>query len=129
MSDELPEQLREAEPAEETMSVSQEDKPVAKSASPAGEEMAAHTGETRPADPKDADDILTHKLGGESEAGAERNAADAEVLDASRRRTRRAFVGFGAAAAAAYGFRRYLKDAPFNEMIPGLLHKTYGGER
>ena len=68
MSDELPEQLREAEPAEETMSVSQEDKPVAKSASPAGEEMAAHTGEARPADPKDADDILTHKLGGESEA-------------------------------------------------------------
>jgi hypothetical protein len=126
MSDELPEKLREAKPVEEMPSASQQNKPVAKSVSPTGEEMAARTGEARPVDPKDADDVLTHKLGGESEAVAERNATDTEVLAASRRRTRRAFVGFGAAAAAAYGFRRYLKDAPFDEMIPGLLHKTYG---
>ena len=125
MSDERPDHFREAHPAEKAMALSQQDKPVAKSASPAGEEKAAHRGEARPADPKDADDVLTRKLGGESKAVAERNAADAAVLAASRRRTRRAFVGFGAAAAAAYGFRRYLKEAPFDEMVPGLLHKTY----
>lgn len=51
--------------------------------------------------------------------------SDAAVRAASRRHTRRAFVGFGAAAAAAYGFRRYLQDAPFDQMIPGLLHETY----
>ena len=124
MSDERPEHFRKAHSAERTMSQSQQDKPVAKSASPAGEEKAAHR-EARPADPKNADDVLTRKLGGESKAVAERNAADAAVLAASRRRTRRAFVGFGAAAAAAYGFRRYLKEAPFDEMVPGLLHKAY----
>ena len=107
------------------MSLYQQDKPVAQSASPASEEKAVHEGGTRPADPKDADDVLTHKLGSETQAVAGRDAADAAVLAASRRRTRRAFVGFGAAAAAAYSFRRYLKDAPFDEMIPGLLHKAY----
>ena len=95
------------------------------SASLASEEKAVHKGETRPVDPKDADDVLTHKLGGEIQLAAGRDAADAAILAASRRRTRRAFVSFGAAAAAAYGFRRYLKDAPFDDMIPGLLHKAY----
>ena len=125
MNDERPGHSREAHLAEDAMSLSQQDKPVAQSASPAGEETAVHKGKTRPADPKDADDVLSHKLGGEIQADAERDAADAAVLAASRRRTRRAFVGFGAAAAAAYGFRRYLKDAPFDEMVPGLLHKAY----
>ncbi len=54
------------------------------------------------------------------------NAADAEVLAASRRRTRRAFVGFGLAAAGAYGVRSYLQDGPQQQMIPGLLHDGYG---
>jgi hypothetical protein len=125
MKEERPEDSRKANPAEKVMSPSQEDKAVAESASQAGEEKAARSGDARPADPKDADDVLTHKLGGESQAVAERNAADAAVLAASRRRTRRAFISFGAAAAAAYGFRRYLKDAPFEEMIPSLLQKTY----
>ena len=125
MSDGRPEHSREAHPAEDAMSLSQQDKPGALSASPSSEEKAVQKGEMRPADPNDADDVLTDKLGGESQAVAERNAADAVVLAASRRRTRRAFVSFGAAAAAAYGFRRYLKDAPFEEMVPGLLHKAY----
>jgi hypothetical protein len=125
MSDTRPEHSREAHPAEDGMSLSQQGKPVAQTASPANEEKAVHKGETRPADPKDADDVLTHKLSGETKAVAGRDAADAAVLAASRRRTRRAFVAFGAAAAAAYGFRRYLKDAPFDDMVPGLLHKAY----
>ena len=125
MKEKRPEEARKPNPPEKSILPSQEDKAVAESASLVGEEEAARSGDARPADPKHADDVLTHKLGGESEAVAERNAADAAVLAASRRRTRRAFVGFGAAAAAAYGFRRYLKDAPFEDMIPGLLHKTY----
>lgn len=103
----------------------QESKPVADSASPAGEASAAKEGLQRPADPQSADDVLTRKMPDEVPGGEERNAADAEVLADSRQRTRRAFVGFGIAAAAAYGVRRYLKDAPFDDMIPGLLHKGY----
>lgn len=125
MNDQQPEDSNVTHSETEALSTARQDKPVAESASPAGEEKVVHEGKARPADPRDADDVLTHKLGGESSAPAERNAADAAVLAASRRRTRRAFVGFGAAAAAAYGFRRYLQDAPFNQMIPGLLHKTY----
>ncbi len=123
--DERPGHFRETDPAEKAKALPQQDKPVAKSASPAGEEKAARSGEARPADPEHADDVLTHRLDGDSEVDAERNAADAAVLATSGRRTRRAFVGFAAAAAAAYGFRRYLKDAPYDDMIPGLLHKTY----
>ena len=124
MKGEQPEPRESAIPEGEATTAPQHDKPVAQSASPAGEDAAVQTGKARPADPQDPDDVLTHKLGDEIPA-TERNAADAAVLAASRRRTRRAFVGFGAAAAAAYGFRRYLKDAPFDEMIPGLLHKAY----
>ena len=125
MKDEHPEDQETLCPTVQAVSLPQHDKPVAQSASPAGEEEARSEGEVRPADPQDADDVLTHKMGGETPAVAERNAADAAVLAASRQRTRRAFVGFGVAAAAAYGFRRYLKGAPFDEMIPGLLHKGY----
>jgi nucleotide-binding universal stress UspA family protein len=106
MNDTRPEHSREAHAAEDAMSLSQQDKPVAQSASPASEERVVHKEKTRPADPKNADDVLTHKLGGEIQAVAERNAADAVVLAASRRRTRRAFVAFGAAAAAAYGYKQ-----------------------
>ena len=125
MRDEQREQSRKAHPGGDAMSLSQQDKPVAESAFPSGEGESADKGEARPADPKDVDDVLTRNLGGETPAATDRNAADAVVLAASRQRTRRAFVGFGAAAAAAYGFRRYLEKAPFDEMVPGLLHKTY----
>ncbi|GAA3751101.1 molybdopterin-dependent oxidoreductase [Terriglobus aquaticus] len=101
-------------------------KPVAESASEAGEAPAVHGGKARPADPTDADDVLTRSMPEEAPGGVERNEADAEVLAASRSRTRRAFVGFGLGIAGAYGLRRYLQGAPFDEMIPGLLHKTYG---
>ena len=125
MSDDQPDTPKEAQPEAEAAASCQEDKPIAQSASPSGEDEAAQKGEGRPADPQDADDVLTHKLNEQAPAGAERNAADADVLAASAKRTRRAFIGFAAAAAAAYGFRRYLKDAPFDEMIPGFLHKNY----
>jgi hypothetical protein len=115
----------QAEQAESESSLSlQDDKPVAQSSSPGGEEETVHEGEARPADPQDADDVLTHKLGGQALVTAERNAADVAVLVASRQRTRRAFVGLAAGVAAAYGFRRYLQSEPTNEMIPSLLRRN-----
>ena len=115
----------EPAPVKERQTTSQQDKSVTSSASPAGEEPEALAGHVRPADPRDADEVLTAKLPDHGRAGEATLQADAAVLAESRRRTRRAFVGFGLAAAGAYGFKRYLDSAPFNEMIPGLLHKTY----
>ena len=125
MNEAQPEDRKPATSASDAMPEHQSAKPVAESASPALEEASAQEGKARPADPQDADDVLTHKAGGETPAAVDRDVADAAVLSASCHRTRRAFVGFGAAALAAYGFRRYLEDAPFDEMIPWLLHKTY----
>jgi hypothetical protein len=51
MKEERPEDSRKANPAEKVMSPSQEDKAVAESASQAGEEKAARSGDARPADP------------------------------------------------------------------------------
>ena len=68
---------------------------------------------------------MPHKLGSEGSSAEERNPADAGVLLASRKRTRRAFIGLAAGAAAAYGLRRYLADGPTDEMIPNLLHRSY----
>ena len=79
-------------------------KPVAQSASPEGETEAVHQGRARPADPQDTDDVMTRRLGGGDSAPDERASADAAVLAASRQRTRRAFIGLAAGAAAAYGF-------------------------
>ena len=104
---------------------SQESKAIAQSASPGGEAEAVHRGEARPADPQNPDDVMTHKLGGGGPAAQEMNSADAEILDFSRKRTRRAFVGLATGAAAAYGLRRYLADGPMDEMIPRLLHGNY----
>jgi hypothetical protein len=125
MNDAQPEDQKPTSPDSDAMPEHQSAKFVVESASPALEEASAKKGKARPADPQDADDVLTQKAGGETPAAVDRDVADAAVLSASRHRTRRAFVGFGAAALAAYGFRRYLEDAPFDEMIPGLLHKTY----
>jgi hypothetical protein len=80
--------LQAGQPLAEPASSSQDNKPVAQSASPGGEDEAVREGEARPADPQDADDVLTHKLRGQAPSAAERNAADAAVLVASRRRTR-----------------------------------------
>jgi hypothetical protein len=131
MSGEQPDNPREetplqaGQPVAEPASPSQGNKPVAQSASPGGEDEAVREGEARPADPQDADDVLTHKLGDQAPSAAKRNAADAAVLAASRRRTRRAFVGLAAGTAAAYGLRRYLKSGPTDEMIPSLLRGNY----
>jgi len=125
MSDEWPEAHGEASQRVEETLPPQDEKPVAQSASSAGEDEAVQNNEAQPADPQEANDVLRHTLESERPAISEQTLADAAVLATSRRRTRRAFVGFGAAAAAAYSFRRYLKDAPFDQMIPGLLHKNY----
>ncbi len=131
MSSELPEDTRKVTPVPTkesgigVSSPSQEHKPDEQSASPSGEDEAVREGRARPAAPQDADDVLTHKLNNQAPSAVERNTADAAVLAASRTRTRRAFVGLAAGAAAAYGLRRYLEDGPTTEMIPSLLHANY----
>ncbi len=89
-------------------------KPLAGSANPQGEAP----GDGRPADPKDADDVMTHRVPGTE-------AADAAVLAASRRRTRRSFVLAGAGAVAGFGFYRWLDREPEDEMLPRLLRRTF----
>ncbi len=51
--------------------------------------------------------------------------ADAAVLAASRRHTRRSFLVAGAGAAAAYGFYRYLDTADRMEMQPPPIANIY----
>ena len=100
-------------------------KSAAESASPEREPVAAQQGEMRPEDPKDADDVLKKKMPegvGDNKATA---AADAEVLAASRRRTRRSFLIGGAAAAGAYGFYHWLDYGPHRDMLPSLIDRTY----
>ncbi len=95
----------------------QKSKPVVESASLETENAAAFEEATRPADPSDADDVLTKRMPG-------REAGDAAVLAESRRHTRRAFVVGGAAAAAGYGFYRYIDDGPREDMQPTLLRRS-----
>ena len=52
------------------------------------------------------------------------NASDAEVLTASRRHTRRSFAVAGVAAAAAYGFYRWLGNGPSDEGGDNFLRRT-----
>lgn len=105
-------------PADEPLDVeAQQAKPVAESASPAAAEPVHEERSDRPVDPRDADDVLTKRLPGQE-------AADAAVLAASARHTRRAFVVAGAAAAAGYGFYRYLDTGPQDDMQPTLLRRS-----
>ena len=103
----------------------QGEKPVAQSASPEGESLQAQTGKSRPADPKAADDLLTHKVASGKAGEKAVQAADAMVLAESRHRTRRAFLVGGASAAAAYGFYRWLDYGPHDNMLPTLVDRTY----
>ena len=108
-------------------------KPEAESAAPQNETPEVIAGHARPADPRDADDVLTHKMpaaleDNESRQAADdesRQAADAAVLAASGRRTRRTFLIGGAAASAAAGFYHWLRTGSQNEMLPTLLHRVY----
>ena len=94
-------------------------KPVAHRASPEGEPPEAEAGQRRPADPKSADDVLTHKVNGPEQA------ADAAVLAESRRHTRRAFMVGSAAAVAAYGFYHWLDYGPHENALPTLVDRGY----
>ncbi len=51
--------------------------------------------------------------------------ADAEILAASRRHTRRSFVAGTLGAAAAFGLYRYLDDGPQKDMQPRALAEAY----
>jgi hypothetical protein len=103
----------------------QAEKPVAQSASSAGESGTVQAGEARPAAPKAADDVLTHRMPELASDHVAQAAADAVVLADSKQRTRRAFVGFTVAAAAGFGFYRFLDEEPEEEMIPRLLRRTF----
>ncbi len=93
------------------MTPPQDEKPLAESAHPAAEPAPVLEGKQRPVDPQDADDVLTRRV-------QESEAADREVLAASRRHTRRSFVLAGAAAAAGYAGYHALEIAPEREMQP-----------
>ncbi len=96
----------------------QHGKPMAESASPPQESAAVHAGEQRPVDPKDADQVMTHRLPGHEEA-------DAAVLAASRSQTRRAFLVAGVAAAGAVGFYEWLDHGAQDGMQPTLLRRSF----
>lgn len=93
-------------------------KPVAESAAPEAEGEPALAVQKRPADPQDADDILSERVPGSE-------AADAAVLADSRRHTRRAFLLTGVGAAAGYGLYHLLGDAPQDGMQPLPLRKAF----
>ena len=97
--------------------VQQGNKPVAASASPAGEPEVVKAGAARPEDPQDADDVMARRMPGH-------DAADAAVLAASRSHTRRAFVGAAAASAAGFGLYYWLDHAPDDDMQPAPLRKA-----
>ncbi len=96
----------------------QEGKPLAESASPAGEAEAVREGEQRPADPESADDVLRRRVEG-------REAADAAVLADSRRQSRRSFLVAGLGAAAGFGLYEAVERAPSEDMQPAPLRKAF----
>ncbi len=96
----------------------QQQKPTAKSADPLTAPEPNLQAEQRPQDPQDADDVMTRRLPGHEKA-------DAEVLAASRRQTRRAFVVAAASTAAGYGFYEWLSLGPRDKMQPVALERAY----
>ncbi len=88
------------------------------SANPEAEPPEVEAGEQRPVDPEDADDVLTEPMPGAEEA-------DAAVLAESRRRTRRAFLGAAAGAAAGLGVYALLERGPKSEMQPKPLRAAF----
>ena len=96
----------------------QQSKPRAESADLAHAPEPVREGMQRPKDPKDADDVMTRRLPGYE-------AADAEVLAASRRQTRRSFVVAAVGAAAGVGFYEWLSRGPQNNMQPVALERAF----
>ncbi len=88
------------------------------SAKPEAEPPEVHAGERRPEDPEHADDVLTEPMPGAEEA-------DAAVLAESRRRTRRAFLGTAAGAAAGFGVYALLERGPKSQMQPKPLRAAF----
>ncbi len=96
----------------------QQQKSPAESADPAQAPEPVREGEQRPQDPQDADDVMTRRLPGHE-------AADAEVLAASRRQTRRSFVVAAVGAAAGVGFYEWLSRGPQDNMQPVALERAF----
>ena len=59
------------------------------------------------------------------ESQARMDAADATVLAASRKHTRRSFVAAAAGAAAGYGLYRWIDQSPGNDMQPEPFRRTF----
>ncbi len=96
----------------------QQSKPRAESADPARASEPVREGTQRPEDPKDADDVMLRRLPGHE-------AADAEVLAASRRHTRRSFVVAAVGAAAGVGFYEWLSRGPQDNIQPVALERAF----
>ncbi|MGI4831242.1 MAG: molybdopterin-dependent oxidoreductase [Janthinobacterium lividum] len=96
----------------------QSSKPVAGSARPEAESERVRAGEQRPADPREADDVMTRRLPG-------REAADAAVLARSRQHTRRSFMAAAAGTAAAIGFYEWLERGPQVDVQPVALREAF----
>lgn len=96
----------------------QQKKPRAESADPEHAPAPVRAGVQRPQDPRDADDVMTRRLAGHE-------SADAEVLAASRRHTRRSFVLAAVGAAAGVGFYEWLSYGPQDNMQPVVLERAF----
>lgn len=90
----------------------------AQSASPEREPAAVRAGEQRAEDPESPNQVLQAGMPGHE-------AADAAVLAASHRDTRRAFLLGGAATAVGAGFYAWLNLGKEDEAQPMLLRKTF----
>ncbi len=91
-------------------------KPPAQSASESTDQNAAAG--KRPENPKGADDVVTRKMPGHE-------AADATVLTASQSHTRRSFAVAAVAAAAGYGFWKWVEDSPSDDMQPTPIRRAF----
>ncbi len=91
-------------------------KPIAQSASTGTDRNAP--AEERSADPVRADAPVNKKMPGHE-------AADATVLDASRKHTRRSFAIAAVGAAAGYGFWRWAEDSPSDDMQPTPIRRPF----
>ena len=103
--------------SDDSMQEKQTEKLIAQSAAPERDRQAQEG--KRPEDPQHADDVMTKR-----QPGSE--AADAAVLQDSRRHTRRAFALAAVGAAAGYGLWRSIESpSPSDDMQPIPIRRAF----